>query len=94
MRGISVGPTGNDGYELPVDFVTLLGLSLSCLARRLESGFRGLSRVLGRRSYRALPRQRTLDGHFANCICRATMFEEYLEEVQLKGQTESSCQAQ
>lgn len=25
MRGISVGPTGNDGYKLPVEFITPFG---------------------------------------------------------------------
>lgn len=76
LRGFSVDPPATTGTNFRSSSLPPLRLSLSCLARRLESEPWGLSRVLGRGSYRALPSRQTLDGPFANCIQEATMFEE------------------
>jgi hypothetical protein len=68
MRGECGVNTGTNGNELPVDPITSFGRKLVVVSPTIGECPGGLSRVAEQRSYRVLPLQRILVGHFANCI--------------------------
>lgn len=83
LRGRGVGPTGMNGKEFPVEFITSFGSKLvvyGVAAWRLEGVPMDLSRAVRRRSYRALPSTQALIRPFANCFWRATISERHFED--------------